>query len=84
VTDIRPGQVYVACDGSGRLIRVLSRVNNTPGLHGFGKVDVETMSSDGRGLRFRAIEARQLHATAATRNGQPRRTGYHLTPEETR
>lgn len=74
---IEPGQTYLACDGSGLRIRV---VGNGPGYPAWGwsKTTIETVLPDGRGVRQRAIETTQLHATPYTRDGQPRRTGYAL------
>jgi hypothetical protein len=74
---IEPGQTYRACNGSGLRIRV---VGDGPGYPAWGwsKTTVETVLPDGRGTRQRAIETTQLHATATTKAGQPRRTGYAL------
>ena len=78
---IRPGQVYVACHplDEGRRIVVVTAPVTTPGLAGFGKVDVETIDGRGRRSRRRAMDITQLHASATNpRTGQPRRTGYAL------
>ncbi|WP_329217303.1 hypothetical protein [Streptomyces microflavus] len=49
-----------------------------PGVHGFGTVQVATLTEDGRETRQRSMKLNQLHTTAATRDGAPRRTGYVL------
>lgn len=59
-------------------IRVVGRPRTIPGIYGFGKVDVVTLTADGRELRRRAIEMCQLHAAGLTAAGQPRKTGYRL------
>jgi hypothetical protein len=43
-----------------------------------GKVQIVTITDDGREVRPRALNVRQLHETAITRDGKPRRTGYVL------
>lgn len=85
---IEPGQEYVACSPTRSMpgdhlirIRVVDSPITTAGRYGYGKVDVETVLPDGRGVRRRAIEASQLHDTPTTRDGKPRRTGYALTKE---
>jgi hypothetical protein len=82
---IQPGQTYrsvqpIASDprDGHRRIEVVGTPGRIPGVWGFGKVDVVTLTADGRKVRRRAIEASQLHATATTRDGQPRRNGYVL------
>ncbi|MFI6883397.1 hypothetical protein [Streptosporangium canum] len=77
---IRPGQVYESCHplDEGRRIRIAGKPVTTPGVGGFGKVQVETVTDDGRGIRRRSIEITQLHASATTGKGEPRRTGYRL------
>lgn len=84
---IKPGQIYRSlsnrhhpCDGPTR-IKVVDLPGTTPGVWGFGKVDVVTVTAAGREIRRRAIATSQLHETATTRNGQPRRTGYVLDTE---
>jgi hypothetical protein len=47
---------------------------------GYGKVPVATVTEDGREVRHRPLSADQLHDTALTRDGSPRRTGYVLDP----
>lgn len=81
---IQPGQIYRSlssrhhpADGPTR-IRIVGKPITTPGLHGCGKVDVVTLTKTGREIRRRAIDVTQLHATATTRDGKPRRTGYAL------
>ena len=81
---IQPGQIYRSlsnrhhpADGPVR-IKVVGTHGTIPGVWGFGKVDVVTLTKTGREIRRRPIEATQLHATAATKTGQPRRTGYVL------
>lgn len=82
MTAITPGQVYESCqprDGRHRTrIRVVGQPQTIPGVWGFGKVTVETVTANGRGIRYRAIDITQLHASGTTRNGTPRRTGYRL------
>lgn len=78
---IQPGQTYRAVsptpsDPEGRHIRI--KVVWVPASFWEGKVNVVTVLADGREIRRRAIEASQLHASATTRDGQPRRTGYVL------
>lgn len=81
MTRIQPGQEYAACasrpDDQPR-IRVVGQPVTTPGVYGFGKVRVATITADGREIRPRAIETAQLHPTGLTRDGQPRKTGYRL------
>ena len=78
---IETGQEYALCaarpDDQPR-IRVVGDPITTLGLHGFGKVDIVTLTADGREIRRRAIEMTQLHETGTTRDGQPRKTGYRL------
>lgn len=85
---IQPGQTYRSltnrrAHGGGPVrIKVVGVPQTIPGVWGFGKVDVVTLTETGREIRRRAIETTQLHATATTKTGQPRRTGYVLdTPE---
>jgi hypothetical protein len=83
---VQPGQEYESCQpvywgSSGpeyTRIRVVGESGRTPGLYGFGKVDVVTVTEDGRELRRRRIETSQLHETGTTRDGQPRKSGYRL------
>lgn len=80
---IQPGQTYRAVKPSDGFsadfirIEVVGAVGRVPGW-GYGKVDVVTVTPEGRKVRRRAIEASQLHASATTKTGQPRRTGYVL------
>ncbi|MFE9461653.1 hypothetical protein [Streptomyces californicus] len=81
---IQPGQIYRSlsnrhhpADGPAR-IKVVGEPVSIVGLYHFGKVAVVTVTTDGREIRRRAIEVTQLHATATTRDGAPRRTGYVL------
>ena len=81
---IEPGQIYRSLsnrhhpvDGPTR-IKVVGTVQSIPGVWGFGKVDVVTLTSNGREVRRRAIEATQLHESATTKDGKPRRNGYAL------
>ncbi|MFB6805431.1 hypothetical protein [Streptomyces sp. NPDC056387] len=82
---IKPGQTYLAVKPSEARpdkhfirIKVVGVGPGIPGIWGYGKVDVVTLTADGREVRRRSIEASQLHATATTRDGQHRRTGYVL------
>ncbi|MER6778436.1 MULTISPECIES: hypothetical protein [unclassified Streptomyces] len=81
---IQPGQIYRSLsnrhhpvDGPTR-IKVVGAPIAIPGVWGYGKVEVVTVTRTGREVRRRGIEASQLHATAITRDGQPRRNGYVL------
>ncbi|MFE9372279.1 hypothetical protein ACFYM2_21265 [Streptomyces sp. NPDC006711] len=81
---IEPGQIYRslsnrhhAVDDPTR-IKVVGEVQSIPGIWGHGKVTVVTLTKTGREVRRRAIEASQLHPTATTREGKPRRNGYIL------
>ena len=82
--NIQPGQIYRSlsnrhhpCDGPTR-IKVLGTPIAIPGVWGYGKVTVVTLTKTGSEVRRRSIEASQLHASATTKTGQPRRTGYVL------
>lgn len=67
---IVPGQVYRSADPrGGPTVRVKAW---RPGDARAHVVDAHT------GKRHRQILAHTLHATATTRNGEPRRTGYVL------
>lgn len=57
-------------------IKVVGKPMTIPGVWGFGKVDIVTLTDDGREVRRRSIRMDQLHETATTGDGQPRRTGY--------
>lgn len=86
MTAIQPGQTYssvkpITSEPESRHIRI--KVTAEPNRFNLsrwtvGKVQVVTLTSDGREVRLRAIKVSQLHATATTRDGQPRRTGYVL------
>lgn len=83
MTRIEPGQIYRALGDpypytEPRRIKVVGTLGTIPGVWGFGKVDVVTLTETGRELRRRALEANQLHARDTTQDGQPRRTGYVL------
>ncbi|MEV7013339.1 hypothetical protein [Streptosporangium sp. NPDC051022] len=77
---VSPGQIYESCHplDEGRRIRVLGEPGRFHGVYGYGKVTVETIDDNGRGVRRRAIEVSQLHDSGTTRTGQARRTGYRL------
>jgi hypothetical protein len=80
---IQPGQTYRSLGDphpydEPRRIKVVGKPITMPGQYGFGKVDVVTLTSTGREIRRRAIECTQLHESATTQSGQPRRTGYVL------
>ncbi|KAB7839479.1 hypothetical protein [Streptomyces mobaraensis] len=68
---IRAGQIYTACHplDEGRRIRISEYVA------GSNRVDVVDADT---GARPRSILVKELHLTAATRQGRPRRTGYVL------
>jgi hypothetical protein len=80
---IEPGQTYRSLGDpypydEPRRIKVVGEPIMKFGRYGYGKVDVVTLTETGREIRRRAIECTQLHATATTRDGKPRRTGYAL------
>ncbi|MFD9868537.1 hypothetical protein ACFXI8_27210 [Streptomyces niveus] len=81
---IQPGQVYRSAvstpddPDNHRRIKVVGEPNTVPGGWNFGKVDVATLTEDGREIRRRRVEMSQLHATPTTRDGTPRCTGYVL------
>jgi hypothetical protein len=80
---IQPGQIYVSLGDpypytEPRRIRIVSEPVTTPGLYGFGKVQVFTVTESGREIRQRRIELSQLHATDTTETGAKRRAGYAL------
>lgn len=62
-------------DGIPRRIRIAREP-----IRWHGKVFVETVQSDGRRVRGRWMETSDLHASAMTRYGEPRRRGYVLVP----
>lgn len=82
---ISPGQVYRACapvrsEPRDRYIRIM--ITHYPiltvGLYGHGKVQIGTLTDDGRVIRTRAINMSELHDTRFTLAGDERRTGYYL------
>ncbi|MFF2383707.1 hypothetical protein [Streptomyces sp. NPDC058108] len=80
---IQPGQIYVSLGdpypySEPRRIKVVGWPVTTPGLYGFGKVQVVTVTERGTEIRQRRIELSQLHATDTTEAGAKRRTGYVL------
>lgn len=81
---IEPGQTYRSLGDpyphdEPRRIKVVGEPIPTWGRYGgYGKVDIVTLTADGREIRRRAIEASQLHAGPIGRNGKPLRTGYVL------
>lgn len=85
-TAVRPGQIYESCqptfvvDGeeTHTRLRVVGEPISTGGLYRYGKVQVATLTPEGREIRQRAIEVSQLHASGTTKTGAPRRTGYRL------
>ncbi|XCM28869.1 hypothetical protein ABXI76_05285 [Streptomyces parvus] len=81
---IQPGQTYRSlsnrhhpADGPTR-IRITSAPLGAADLDGMRKVQVVTITRDGREIRPRWMRADKLHTTATTRDGAPRRTGYVL------
>ncbi|MFJ8923866.1 hypothetical protein ACIREK_30865 [Streptomyces sp. NPDC102415] len=81
---IQPGQTYRSLsnrhhpsDGPTR-IRIASAPIGATDLDGMRKVQVVTITRDGREIRPRWMRADQLHTTASTRDGAHRRTGYVL------
>lgn len=64
-------------DGPAR-IKIVSAPGTVPGAPGFGKAVVVTLTDGGRELRRRPMDVRQLHESATTGSGQPRRSGYAL------
>ncbi|MYW49603.1 hypothetical protein [Streptomyces sp. SID161] len=82
---VKYGQIYRSCqpvrsEPEPRHIRikVVGKPMTIPGVWGFGKVDVVTLREDGTETRRRGIKMTQLHESATTPAGQPRRTGYVL------
>jgi len=87
---IRPGQIYEAIkpnpadpNGTRRRIRVTGEPTSFHGMYGYGKVTVETVRPDGTGIRSRRIEVSELHDSATTKTGAPRRNGYVLVQDAT-
>ncbi|MGW0948510.1 hypothetical protein ACWD4O_38970 [Streptomyces sp. NPDC002623] len=84
---IQPGQIYRSVGDpypytEPRRIKVVGKPITTPGLYGFGKVDVVTLTENGREIRRRAIEVTQLHASDTTGTGSKRCNGYVLEGKE--
>ncbi|MEE1813508.1 hypothetical protein PUR59_00385 [Streptomyces sp. SP18ES09] len=82
---IQPGQTYRSVTPTRRYpepeyrrIKVIGTPITIPGVYGFGKVEVVTLTAKGREVRRRPIECSELHVDSLTANGQPRRTGYVL------
>lgn len=76
---IQPGQIYRPAKGGPLRIKVISGPSSyNLNRYEFRKATVVTITNDGREVRRRRIDANQLHATATTQDGQPRRTGYVL------
>lgn len=79
---IRPGQIYESLqqtcvyDGVNTYTRI--KVLSRPGLYSSWRVQVATITPDGREIRPRMLDSRQLHESGTTQGGQPRRTGYRL------
>ncbi|WP_069751597.1 hypothetical protein [Streptomyces sp. EN16] len=81
---IQPGQTYRSLsnrhhpsDGPTR-IRITNAPIGAADLDGMRKVQVVTITRDGREIRPRWMRSDQLHTTPTTRDGAPRRTGYVL------
>ncbi|MFJ3083052.1 hypothetical protein ACIPJG_25310 [Streptomyces halstedii] len=81
---IQPGQIYRSlsnrhhpADGPVR-IRIARAPIGATDIDGMRKVQVVTITRDGREIRPRWMRADKLHTTATTRDGAPRRTGYVL------
>lgn len=75
---IQKGQEYLSCQPTyvspvgppqRTRIRVLRDPVTTPGVYGFDKVMVATVTSDGRLLRQRQISVNQLHETRLVGGG---------------
>ncbi|MFJ2778112.1 MULTISPECIES: hypothetical protein [unclassified Kitasatospora] len=89
---IQPGQIYRAvcpnrADPLERHIRI--KVTAEPNRFNLsrwtaGKVQVVTLTDEGREVRPRSIKVNKLHASATTRDGQPRRTGYVIETQPAR
>lgn len=79
---VRAGQEYLSCvlpRSSGEAVspQVRIRIVEDP-QSGWHKADIVTVRSDGRAVNPRRIEISQLHASATTRRGTARKTGYYL------
>ncbi|MFC8704095.1 hypothetical protein ACFUIV_18165 [Streptomyces anulatus] len=82
---IQPGQTYRSASPSKSdpqqrhtRIRITSAPLGAADLDGMRKVQVVTITSDGREIRPRWMRADKLHTTPTTRDGVSRRTGYLL------
>lgn len=82
---IEQGQIYRSCqpvrsepEPRHTRIKVVGKPIATWGRYGYGKVDIVTLTDDGREIRRRRIRMDQLHDSPTARDGQPRRTGYAL------
>lgn len=78
---IEPGQIYRSLGDPSdkpRRIKVVGDPTTTGARYGYGKVEIVTLTADGRGIRRRTIETSQLHAGPIGRTGKPLRTGYVL------
>lgn len=84
---ITPGQIYQTCQPTyyGPLamvhtrIKVLEAPGTVPGMSDFGKAFVATLTEKGGLLRMRHLDARQLHESVLTDDGERRRRkGYYL------
>lgn len=80
---IQPGQIYYSLGDpypydEPRRIKIVGKPGATPGLYGFGRVDVVTLTEVGREIRRRTIDTSQLHDSDTTKSGAKRRTGYAL------
>lgn len=80
---VTPGQIYRSLDDpypypEPRRIKIVGEPNTIPGGWSFGKVDVVTLTENGRELRRRTLEVTQLHDSDTTDSGKPRHTGYVL------
>lgn len=76
---IEPGQEYETCQpvhylsAGPKPTRI--RIKN---VSGYDRATVVTLTDDGRELRRRLINTRQLHPDGTNRHGEQRRTGYRL------
>lgn len=82
---IKEGDEFEACDPRERpplrdpALRI--RVMANPGAG--DAVEIATVAENGTATRRRRIQRKQLHDSAATRNGQDRITGYARVKEAT-
>lgn len=88
---VEAGQVYESCQPTsvidGEPVHTGIRVVGAPAdqwLRGYSKVQVVTLTEDGRRARERALATSQLHAAAVTAAGRERRTGTGSSPSPTR